>query len=254
MADTTPRRALVTGGSRGIGRAIVERLAEDGADVVAVARNAGALEAIEVDAAVSGWSIIPAVGDVTDEQAIVHLIEEHGPFDLVVANAGIASSAPLHRTNAADLEAALTVNAVGVFHVLHATIPTMLERGFGRAVVVASTAGVTGAPYTSAYTASKHAAVGLVRAIACEVAGTDVTVNAVCPTFADTDMTTTSLQRIAERTGRDVDAARDALLEHVPLGRLVTPAEVAGAVAYLCSDVAAPVNGQTLILDGGGST
>jgi NAD(P)-dependent dehydrogenase (short-subunit alcohol dehydrogenase family) len=247
------RRVLVTGGSRGIGRAVVERLAEDSYDVVATARGAGSLDVLEVDAATRGWSVSAAECDVADERSVARLVEERGPFDLVVANAGLASAAPLHRTTVADLEAALAVNTLGVFHVLRATVPVMQERGFGRAVVVASTAGVTGAPYTSAYTASKHAAVGLVRAIASEVAGTDVTVNAVCPTYVDTEMTATTIARIADRTGRTHDEARASLLERVPLGRLVRPAEVAAAVAYLCSESAAPVNGQTLILDGGGS-
>jgi NAD(P)-dependent dehydrogenase (short-subunit alcohol dehydrogenase family) len=201
-----------------------------------------------------GWGVATAVCDVTDEGAVAGVVDEHGPFDIAVSNAGIAASAPLKRTGTADLEAALAVNAVGVFRVLHATVPTMSERGWGRAIVIASTAGVIGAPYTSAYTASKHAAVGLVRSIASEVAGSGVTVNAVCPSYVDTDMTTTTIDRIAERTGRTAEEARDALLEHVPLGRLVRAEEVAAAVAYLCTDDAAPVNGQTLILDGGGTT
>lgn len=249
-----PRRALVTGGSRGIGRAIVERLAQEGHEVVATSRNVSSLELLEVDAAAQGWTIAAAACDVTDEHAVHRLVLDHGPFDLVVANAGMASAAPLHRTTSQDLQAALAVNATGVFHTLHATVPGMQERGWGRVVVVASTAGVTGAPYTSAYTASKHAAVGLVRAVATEVAGTAVTVNAVCPTYVDTDMTSATIGRIAERTGRTTDEASEALLAQVPLGRLVRPAEVAAAVAYLCSELAAPINGQTLILDGGGST
>lgn len=249
-----PRRALVTGGSRGIGRAIVERLAQDGHEVVATSRNVSSLELLEVDAAAQGWTIVAAACDVTDEHAVHRLALDHGPFDLVVANAGMASAAPLHRTTSQDLQAALAVNATGVFHTLHATVPTMQERGWGRVVVVASTAGVIGAPYTSAYTASKHAAVGLVRAVASEVAGTAVTVNAVCPTYVDTDMTSATIGRIAERTGRTADEASEALLAQVPLGRLVRPGEVAAAVAYLCSESAAPINGQTLILDGGGST
>lgn len=248
------RRALVTGGSRGIGRAIVERLAADGVEVVATARSARSLHVLEIDAATQGWGVSTAVCDVTDEVAVARVVEEHGPFDIAVANAGIAGSAPLHRTTTADLEAALAVNTVGVFRVLHATVPRMSERGWGRAVVVASTAGVTGAPYTSAYTASKHAAVGLVRSIASEVTGSGVTVNAVCPSYVDTDMTTATVDRIAERTGRSAEEARDVLLEQVPLGRLVRPEEVAAAVAYLCSDDGAPVNGQTLILDGGSTT
>ncbi len=249
-----PRRALVTGGSRGIGRAVVAHLAGDGHAVVAAARSQDPLDRLAEEATARGWQVTPSVCDVTDEDAVHDLVAREGPFDIVVANAGLARSAPLERTSRADLEAHLAVNAVGVFTLLRTTVPAMRERGWGRAVVIASTAGVTGAPYTSAYTASKHAAVGLVRAISSEVAGTPVTANAVCPTFVDTDLTTVTLERIAATTGRTLDEARDALLARVALGRLVTPAEVAAAVAYLCSDLAAPINGQTLILDGGGSS
>lgn len=260
MADHHPprtpdarRRALVTGGSRGIGRAVVEHLAAQDVEVVALARDPEPLAALAADAAQAGWTVRTTTGDAGDDVAVREVVAAHGPFDLVVANAGVASSASLTRTTRADLDRHLAVNAGGVFSLLQATVPVMRERGWGRAVVVASTAGVTGAPYTSAYTASKHAAVGLVRAIAREVAGTGVTVNAVCPTFVDSDLTDASLTRIAETTGRSVDEARAALLATIPLGRLVTVTEVAAAVGYLCSDAAAPVNGQTLILDGGGT-
>jgi NAD(P)-dependent dehydrogenase (short-subunit alcohol dehydrogenase family) len=128
----------------------------------------------------------------------------------------------------------------------------MRERDRGRIVVVASVAGLVGAPYIAGYTASKHAAVGLVRAAAAEVAGSGVTVNAVCPGFVDSDMTDRTVARIAETTGRSPEDARASLERMQPLGRLVTPQEVAAAVGWLCSDLAAPVNGQTIVLDGGG--
>ena len=252
MAEGT-RRALVTGGSRGIGRAVVERLARDGASVVAAARTPASLEAVASAAAEHGWDVRTATCDVTVQEAVARLVAHQGPFDVAVANAGVSIAAPLARTSAADLEQQWRVNTVGVFTVLKTTLPAMRERGWGRVVVVASTAGVTGARYTSAYTASKHGAVGLVRAAAAEVAGSGVTVNAVCPTYVDTEMTRRSLERIAQRTGRSLDEARTALLGRIPLGRFVTVDEVAAAVAYLASDVAAPINGHTLILDGGGS-
>jgi len=252
MSEVTPPRALVTGGSRGIGRAVVERLARDGAGVVAAARSEAILAVVAADAAQSGWQVEPAVCDVTDEASVGELVASRGPFDVAVANAGVAWAAPIERAEVGDLDAQLAVNAVGVLTVLKAVLPHMRRRGAGRVVVVASTAAVTGAPYTAAYAASKHAAVGLVRAAASEVAGSGVTVNAVCPTYVDTDMTRATIEHIAERTGRSLEDAEAALLQRVPLGRLVTCDEVAEAVAYLAGELAAPINGQTLILDGGG--
>jgi NAD(P)-dependent dehydrogenase (short-subunit alcohol dehydrogenase family) len=225
------RRVLVTGGTRGIGAAIAARFAAGGDDVVAVGR---------------------ADCDVSDEAAVAALFERVGPVDVLVNNAGVSSSAPLARTTLGAWDAQLSVNATGAFLCTRAALPAMVERGSGRIVTVASTAGVTGARYTAAYTASKHAAVGLTRAVAAEVAGTGVTANAVCPTFVRTDMTADSLRRITETTGRSAREAEAALAAASPLGRLLEPEEVAFAVAFLAAPEAAAINGQTLILDGGG--
>ena len=225
------RRVLVTGGTRGIGAAIAARFAGAGDDVVAVGR---------------------ADCDVGDEAAVAALFERVGPVDVLVNNAGVSSSAPLARTTVAEWNAQLAVNATGAFLCTRAALPAMVERGGGRIVTVASTAGVSGGRYTAAYTASKHAAVGLTRAVAAELAGTGVTANAVCPTFVRTDMTTDSLRRITETTGRSAEEAEAALAAASPLGRLLEPDEVAFAVAFLAAPEAAAINGQTLILDGGG--
>jgi NAD(P)-dependent dehydrogenase (short-subunit alcohol dehydrogenase family) len=225
------RRVLVTGGTRGIGAAIAARFASAGDDVVAVGR---------------------ADCDVSDEAAVAGLFERVGPVDVLVNNAGVSSSAPLERTTLAEWDAQLAVNATGAFLCTRAALPAMVERGSGRIVTVASTAGVTGARYTAAYTASKHAAMGLTRAVAAEVSGTGVTANAVCPTFVRTDMTTESLRRITETTGRSSQEAEAALAAASPLGRLLEPDEVAFAVAFLAAPEAGAINGQTLILDGGG--
>jgi NAD(P)-dependent dehydrogenase (short-subunit alcohol dehydrogenase family) len=235
------RLVIVTGGAKGIGRVATERFGALGDRVVAVGRDAEAL------AQVGG-----RVCDVTDEDAVRALFADAGPVDVLVNNAGTAESAPLARTTLASWRAQLEVNATGAFLCTRAALPGMLERGRGRIVTVASTAGLVGARYTAAYTASKHAAVGLMRAVAAEVAGTGVTANAVCPTFVDTAMTQRSAARIAAATGRSEDEARAALAGAAPLGRLVTPAEVADAIAWLASDAAAAINGQTLVLDGGG--
>ncbi len=223
------RVVVVTGGTRGIGRAVVERFAAD--QVVALGRKEC---------------------DVTDEAAVAAMFERIGPVDVLVNNAGISSSAPLARTSLDDWRAQMDVNATGAFLCTRAVLPAMLERGSGRIVTVASTAGRAGARYTAAYTASKHAAVGLMRAVAAEVAGTGVTANAVCPAFVRTDMTRRSVERIVASTGRDEAAAEAALAEMAPLGRLLEPEEVAFAVAFLAAEEAGAINGQTLILDGGG--
>jgi NAD(P)-dependent dehydrogenase (short-subunit alcohol dehydrogenase family) len=225
------RRVVVTGGTRGIGAAIAARFAAAGEDVVAVGRG---------DC------------DVTDEAAVGTLFERVGAVDVLVNNAGMASSATLGRTTLADGRAQVDVNATGAFLCTRAVLPGMLERGGGRIVTVASTAGVVGAKYTAAYTASKHAAVGLTRAVAAEIAGTGVTANAVCPTFVRTDMTSESLRRIAETTGRSEAEGEAALAAATPLGRLLEPDEVAFAVAFLAAPEAGAIYGQTLILDGGG--
>ena len=243
------RTVVVTGGARGIGRAVVERFAAAGDDVLALGRDPDTLARLsaEVDGTVRTARV-----DVTDEDAVAACFGALGPVDVLVCNAGAADSAPVARTSLESWRRMLDVNATGVFLCTRAVVERMRERDRGRIVTVASTAGRVGAPYTAAYSASKHAAVGLMRAVAAELAGTGVTANAVCPTFVDTDMTAASVARIAERTGRSADEGRAALAAASPLGRLLDPAEVADAVAWLSSDGAGAVNGQAVVLDGGG--
>jgi NAD(P)-dependent dehydrogenase (short-subunit alcohol dehydrogenase family) len=243
------RVALVTGGGRGIGRAVVAALAERGHRVVAVGRDRRVLE--ETSAAVGPGTGIE-VCDVTDERAVRDLVERVGAVDVLVNNAGVSASAPLERTSLADWRQQIDVNATAAFLCTRQALPAMRERGWGRIVTVASTAGRAGSRYTAGYTASKHAAVGLMRAVAAEVAGTGVTSNAVCPGFVRTEMTARSIERIVETTGRTAEQAERALADSSPLGRLLEPSEIAAAVAYLASDEAAAINGQTLVLDGGG--
>jgi NAD(P)-dependent dehydrogenase (short-subunit alcohol dehydrogenase family) len=225
------RVVVVTGGTRGIGRAVAERFEAAGERVIALGR---------------------ADCDVTDEAAVAQTFERIGPVEVLVNNAGVSGSAPLARTTLDDWRTQMDVNATGAFLCTRAALPGMLERGSGRVVTVASTAGRAGARYTAAYSASKHAAVGLMRAVAAELAGTGVTANAVCPAFVRTDMTRRSVERIVSATGRDEAQAEAALGEASPLGRLLEPEEVAFAVAFLAAAEAGAINGQTLILDGGG--
>jgi NAD(P)-dependent dehydrogenase (short-subunit alcohol dehydrogenase family) len=240
----SPRIVVVTGGGKGIGRAVVARFAAAGDQVVAVGRERAALKGSNASAA--------EVCDVTDEKQVKALFERLARVDVLVISAGASTSAPLERTTLEDWESQHAVNATGAFLCTRAVVPGMVERADGRIVTVASTSGRAGSRYTSAYTASKHAAVGLMRAVATEVAGTGVTANAVCPTFVRTEMTRRSIARIVSATGRDEAEAEEALAASSPLGRLLEPDEVAFAVQFLAAPEAAAINGQTLVLDGGG--
>jgi NAD(P)-dependent dehydrogenase (short-subunit alcohol dehydrogenase family) len=221
------RVVVVTGGKKGIGKAVADRFSDD-----------------EVHA--PGHDEL----DVTDESAVEAYFGDLR-VDVLVNNAGIAAGAPLARTTLDDWRAHLDVNATGAFLCTRAVLPGMIERGDGRIVTVASVAGLVGARYTVAYSASKHAAIGLMRATAAELAGTGVTANAVCPAYVDTDMTRRSVETIVEKTGRTAEEAQSALEAMTPLGRLLDPDEVAAAVVFLASAEAAAINGQTLVLDGG---
>jgi NAD(P)-dependent dehydrogenase (short-subunit alcohol dehydrogenase family) len=244
------RTALVTGGARGIGRAVAERLAREGARVVVAGRDRAALD--EVARAIDGVAL--AV-DLEDRAAIAEalgaLARDVGAVHLLVNNAGVSDSAPLERTTDAVWDKAVALNATAPFLLARALVPAMIADGFGRVVMIASNAGLTGYAYTSAYVASKHAVVGLARALAAELAKTPVTVNAVCPGFVDTEMTAASIARIAEKTGRSAAASRAALEAMSPQRRLIAPEEVAHAVAMLCSEAARGINGQTIAIDGG---
>lgn len=241
------RHALVTGGSRGIGRAVASALAGAGATVTVTGRNGPALEAVVA----AGEAHAVAVADVTDPDALKGALSGLAGVDILIANAGEALSKPFGKTVAADFSAMLAVNLLGVVNAAQAVLPRMTERGFGRIVAVASTAGLKGYPYVTAYCAAKHAVVGLMRSLAIELARTGVTANAVCPGFTDTDLVTTSLDRIVSKTGRSREDALAELTRHNPQGRLVQPREVADAVLWLCGDAARSVTGQAIAVAGG---
>ena len=237
---------MVTGGGKGIGRAVAERLVADGFRVTVLGRDEAALAAT---VAAAPDHLAAATCDVGDEASVVRTFAALGDVDVLVNNAGISSSAPTGRITTADWDHAIRVNATGAFLCTRAVIDGMRARGWGRLVTVASVASHHGAPYIGAYAASKHAVLGFTRSVAAELRRSGVTANCVCPGYVRTEMTDRTIANIVGRTGRDAGETERAL--NGALGRLIECDEVAGAVAFLVSDAAAAINGQSLVLDGG---
>jgi len=246
------RHAVVTGAGSGIGRATAELLALNGAQVTLVGRHVGRLEET---ADRIGEAAFAAPGDVTDFDALEAALDagrdRFGPIDILVNNAGGASSAPFLKTDAGALREMLALNLEAPAQAMRLVLDGMLARRHGRIVNVASTAGLKGYAYVSAYVAAKHGLVGLTRAAALEVAAKGVTVNAVCPGFTDTDLVARSVEAIVAKTGRTGDEARAALAAGNPQGRLITPDEVAETIVWLCGDAASGVNGTAIPVAGG---
>ncbi len=256
MGGLAGKVALVTGAGRGIGRAVALTLAAAGADVAAAARTAHQAEGTAAAVEAGARRGLAVVCDVTDraqvESMVARVRRELGPPLILVNNAGVAASAKLLETSDEMWERLMRVNVTGAFYCSRAVLPLMLEAGWGRMINVASVAAKEGAPYIAAYTASKHALLGLTRAVAAEVATQGITVNAICPGYVDTELTAGSIRTISARTGRTPEAARQALERFSPQGRLMTPEEVAGLALFLCSEEARGINGQGIVVDGGG--
>jgi 3-hydroxybutyrate dehydrogenase len=248
------QHAVVTGGGRGIGAAIATALAAEGAQVTLMGRNEAQLkeksEALAVAQAVCC--------DVTDEAAVGAAFAEarrtFGPVGILVNNAGAAESAPFVRTSLKLLRRMLDVNLVGTFLCSRTALPDMLEAGSGRIVNIASIAGLKGAAYVSAYCAAKHGVVGLTRALALETATKGTTVNAVCPSYTDTEMARLAIANIVAKTGRSAADVEMELVRKNPQGRLIRPEEVAATVLWLCAPGSAAITGQAIAIAGGEAT
>ena len=238
------RLAVVTGGGRGIGRSIARALTRAGAMVTIVGRGRAALD----EAVLAGDAAAARAADVTDGPALRAILAE-AEWDILVNNAGGAETGKLADTSPALWDRMIALNLGAVYTACHAVLPGMMARGSGRVVSIASTAGLVGYPYVSAYCAAKHGVVGLTRALALESARSGVTVNAVCPGYTDTDLVATSAAAVATRTGRSLDDIRASYARTNPTGRLVQPGEVADAVLYLCR--APAMTGQALAVAGG---
>lgn len=231
------KRVLITGASQGIGAAIARELQPD-YQLYLCARHP--------------HELAQELGAVAIQADLLQTIPELPPVDILINNAGVASSAPLTRLSLEEWNRIFQLNLTATMLITQRCLPAMLEQGWGRIINVASVAGLTGARYISAYSASKHAVIGLTRSLADEVALKGITVNALCPGFVDTPMTRHSLENIQATTGRSADQAMQALTSHSPQQRLIEPEEIAYAARFLCHERARGINGQCLVIDGGG--
>ncbi|MBM60936.1 MAG: 3-hydroxyacyl-CoA dehydrogenase [Rhodospirillaceae bacterium] len=247
--DLSGKRILVTGGGSGLGRVLAEDFAAAGGDVHICGRRPEPLQVV-TDAT---HGITAHILDVTDETATDAMFESIGHADIVIANAGIAESAPLHRTSTEMWHRIMAVNLTGCFLTFRAGLQQLRNAkcSWGRLIAISSITGLSGHRYASAYSASKHGVNGLVRSTAAELASSGITANALCPGYLDTEMTDRSIDNIIAKTGKSREDATGALAEMSPLGRLITPQEVSTAALWLCGPGSDAVNGQTIAINGG---
>jgi NAD(P)-dependent dehydrogenase (short-subunit alcohol dehydrogenase family) len=255
LADVQPlsgRHAAVTGGGRGIGASVAALLVKLGASVTIMGRDQKTLDA---KAAELGAQVFAQRIDVSDPSVIEASFKaaaaKFGPVSILINNAGIAKAAPFHKTDLAFWNQIMATDLTGAFLCTAQVTKGMTEAGYGRIVNIASTAGMTGIAYCTAYCAAKHGLIGLTRSLAKEMAKTAVTVNAVCPGYTETDIVTETLDNIVAKTGRSREEALKTITAHNPQGRLIKPEEVAEAVAWLCLPASQSVTGQSILVAGG---
>lgn len=255
MVEKTPQHAFVTGGGRGIGRAVALALGRSGRRVSVIARTGADVEQVAVQIREAGGEAAAITADVTRVEEVRRAAGEaraaYGPIAVLVPCAGVAPSALVHRTSDETWHDTLQLNLTATFYCIREALPDMLERSFGRVVTMASVAAKTGYPYVSAYAASKHGLLGLTKCVALETADKGITANAVCPGYVDSPMTDAGVARMTEKTGRSAADIRKYLESLSPQKRLITPEEVADLVVFLCSDAAHGITGQALNVDGG---
>ena len=251
------RIALITGGGRGIGRAIALAFAREGARVAVAARSLDQVEQVAREIAnqfsTKALPVVCDVSDVVSVEKLFHSLTEsfgRGP-DILVNNAGIAESAPISKTDDELWHRILAINLSGTFYCMRAALPQMVEHGWGRIINMASIAGKTGAPYIAAYSASKHGVLGLTRSAALEVAAKGITVNAICPGYVDTEMTTRGIENITKKTRLSADEALESIKKMNPQNRIIDPEEVAALALLLASEEGRGINGQAINVDGG---
>jgi len=246
--DTTPQHAVVTGGGTGIGKAVAQTLSQQGFKLTLMGRHVDTLNAVAET--LPQVQAIPC--DVSEEdhvqKAFVQAEKSFGPVSVLVNNAGVATSAPLHKMSLEGFRRVLDINVLGVFLCARAVLPAMLEAKLGRIVNVASVAGLQGHPYLSAYAASKHAVVGMTKCLALETCARGVTVNAVCPGYTETEMAKLAIDTVVQQTGLSPAQAREAIVRVNPQGRMIQPQEVAETVAWLCSPAASALTGQAVVI------
>lgn len=246
---------VVTGGGKGIGAAIGESLVKAGAAVTLMGRNEKALIDTARNLQAQGGSVGWIVVDVTDEASVENGMQAArknlGDIEILINNAGAAESAPLSKMDIGLWERMLSVNLTGVFLCTKYAVPSMLKKGRGRIVNISSTAGVSGYQYVSAYCAAKHGVVGFTKALARELLDSNITVNAICPGFTDTDLFRNSVAKVAAKTGRPVSEVQSEFLRGVPGERLITPEQVASTVVWLCESTQDAITGQAIIISAG---
>lgn len=241
------KKVLITGGGTGVGADMALSFAQQGAHVFISGRTQSALDKV----AASHKNITAITCDVTDEASVKAMFDQMGDVDIVIANAGVAESAPLIKTDLESWNRMIAVNLTGVFLTLKEGLLRMQGKEWGRLISVASTAGLRGYSYVAPYSAAKHGVIGLTKSLALEVAKKGITVNAICPGFLNTEMTDRSIATIVEKTGMSEDDARATIAKNNPQGRLIEPSEVTATALYLCSDGAVGVNGQAIAISGG---